>query len=172
MTDPAITDPADSVTVSAYTKASPDRAFQVFTAEIGSWWNPGHHVLPGPHKAMGVDPYVGGRLWDENLAGEICVWGRVLVWQPGEVFAFAWLVGTDWTIQQPDTPASRVTVTFSPEDGGSRVTLVHDEISAHGPGWEGIMAGVGSPGGWPAGLTTFAEVADRPVPAAKAGIAP
>ena len=151
----------DSVTVSVTTTASPDRAFEVWTAEIGSWWDPDHHVLPGTVTAMGVDPFVGGRLWDTNTEGQTCVWGRVLRWEPGVVFAFAWLVGPDWRVPHPDAPASRVTVTFTEQDGGTLVELVHDQISAHGPGWESVYAGVGSPGGWPSGVRHFAEVAER-----------
>jgi uncharacterized protein YndB with AHSA1/START domain len=153
----------DRVKVSVFTTATPARAFEVYTAGITSWWNPDHHVLPGTHKDMGVDPLVGGRLWDENTDGDICVWGRVLGWEPDQVFAFSWLVGPDWGVAPPDAPGSRVTVTFTAVEGGTQVDLVHDQIAAHGPGWEGVRDGVGSPGGWSAGLAHFAEVASQAV---------
>jgi hypothetical protein len=51
-----------------------------------------------------------------------------------------------------------VTVTFSPTDSGTQVTLVHDQLDAHGPGWESVRDGVGSDGGWPAGLRQFVGV--------------
>jgi uncharacterized protein YndB with AHSA1/START domain len=168
----AMTEPAqveDSIRVDVLTKASPQRAFEVWTAEIGSWWNPKHHLLPGPLAAMGVDPEVGGRLWETNTAGETCVWGRVLRWEPGEVFAFAWLIGPDWGVPHPDAPASRVTVTFAAEGDRTRVTLIHDRISAHGPGWESVYRGVGSAGGWPGDLASFAATADRAVPSIPTG---
>jgi hypothetical protein len=50
-----------------------------------------------------------------------------------------------------------VTVTFSLTNSGTRVTLVHDQLDADGPGWELIRDGVGSDGGWPAGLRQFAD---------------
>ena len=154
----------DAVAVSATTTADPGLAFEVFTARIAQWWNPEHHVLPGTQKAMHIEPFVGGRLWDENTDGETCTWGRVLTWDPGRVFAFSWLIGTDWAVPAPDAPGSRVTVTFTAVGGGTRVDLVHDHLAAHGPGWRGIREGVGGTGGWPAGLALYVALADRAVP--------
>ncbi len=155
----------DAVGVSVTTTADPGLAFEVFTARIDQWWNPDHHVLPGALKAMGVEPFVGGRLWDENTDGETCTWGRVLTWEPGVVFAFSWLVGPDWGVPAPDAPGSRVTVTFTGlPGGGTRVDLVHDQIAVHGTGWEGVRGGVGSPAGWPAGLGRYVAVADQVQP--------
>jgi uncharacterized protein YndB with AHSA1/START domain len=135
---------------------APDRAFEVFTKGMNSWWTRSHHVQTGELKDIGADPFVGGRMWEENDAGDVCVWGRVLVWEPPTTFAFAWLIGPDWSIPTPDAVGSRVTVTFTPAPGGTRVELVHDQLDAHGPGWEGVAAGVGSDGGWPGGLRQFA----------------
>lgn len=135
---------------------APDRAFEVFTKGINSWWTRAHHVQSGELKEIGVDPFAGGRMWEENDAGDVCVWGRVLVWDPPARFAFSWLIGPDWGIPRPDAMGSRVTVTFTPSDFGTRVELVHDQLDAHGPGWEGVATGVGSDGGWPAGLRQFA----------------
>jgi uncharacterized protein YndB with AHSA1/START domain len=95
-------------------------------------------------------------MWEENDAGQVCTWGRVLTWDPPHTFAFSWLIGPDWAVPGPDAPGSRVTVTFDRTDSGTHVTLVHDQIDAHGPGWESVRGGVGSDGGWPAGLRQFA----------------
>ena len=66
---------------------APDRAFAVFTAGIDRWWTRAHHVQSGELKEIGVDPHVGGRMWEENDAGEVCTWGRVLTWDPPTTFA-------------------------------------------------------------------------------------
>jgi uncharacterized protein YndB with AHSA1/START domain len=155
-------DSTDTTTVStsAFTRADPATAFDVFTARIDTWWNPDHHVIGGTLHAMGIEPFVGGRLWDENTDGETCTWGRVLAWEPPTTFAFSWLIGSDWAIPADDAPASRVTVTFAPEAGGTRVHLVHDRLDAHGDGWQSVRDGVGSPGGWPGGMAAFAAAAD------------
>lgn len=146
-----------AVRTSVRVAAGPERAFEVFTAGIDRWWNRSHHVQPGTLKAIGVEPRVGGRLWEENDAGDVCAWGRVLTWDPPRTFAFSWLIGPDWGIPGPDAPGSRVTVTFSPDGSGTRVDLVHDQLDAHGPGWESVRNGVGSDGGWPAGLREYAR---------------
>lgn len=145
-------------------RADAARAFEVFTKGLDSWWTRDHHVLQGTLKEIGCDPYVGGRMWEENAAGETCTWGRVLTWEPPSVFVFSWLIGPDFGVPGPDAQGSRVTVTFTPNDAGTLVELVHDQLDVHGPGWEGLAAGVGSDGGWPLGMRTFAAEVER-VPA-------
>lgn len=138
--------------------APPDHAFTVFTAGIDRWWTRSHHVQSGELKEIGIDPFVGGRMWEENDAGEVCTWGQVLAWEPPAMFAFSWLIGPDWGIPAPDARGSRVTVTFTAVPTGTLVELVHDRLDVHGPGWEDVRRGVGSEGGWPAGLRQFAAV--------------
>jgi len=152
-------DNATSVRTAIDVAVPPEHAYRVFTEGMDSWWTRTHHVQAGQLKRMGVDPQVGGRLWEENDAGDVCVWGRVLTWDPPREFVFSWLIGPDWGIPGPDAPASRVTVTFTPADAGTRVQLVHDRLDAHGPGWESVRDGVGADGGWPAGLRQFADAA-------------
>jgi uncharacterized protein YndB with AHSA1/START domain len=135
---------------------TPEHAFQVFTAGIDRWWTRSHHVQSGELKEIGVEPFVGGRMWEENDAGEQCAWGRVLEWEPPCRFVFSWLIGPDWGIPAPDAEGSRVTRHLHPHETGTRVELVHDRLDVHGPGWEGVRAGVGSGGGWLAGLRQFA----------------
>jgi uncharacterized protein YndB with AHSA1/START domain len=147
---------ATVVRTSIEVAAPPERAYQVFTTGIDQWWNREHHVLPGTLKEIGVEPREGGRLWEEMDSGERCTWGRVLVWDPPRRFVFSWLIGPDWGVPAADAAGSRVTVTFTPVDGGTLVELVHSGLDAHGAGWEGVRAGVGSDGGWPNGLRRFA----------------
>ena len=150
------TDETSLVRTTIDVSVPPERAFEVFTTGIDSWWTRAHHVQTGELKEMGVDPFVGGRMWEENDAGEVCTWGSVLTWSPPRVFAFSWLIGPDWAVPGPDAPGSRVTVTFTPTATGTAVTLIHDQLDAHGPGWESVRDGVGSDAGWPAGLRQFA----------------
>ncbi|MCW2752283.1 MAG: hypothetical protein JWR83_3393 [Aeromicrobium sp.] len=138
--------------------APPDRAFEVFTAGIDRWWTRAHHVQSGELKEMGIDPHVGGRMWEENDAGEVCTWGHVTTWEPPHQFAFTWLIGGDWGIPAPDAPGSQVTVTFTPTDAGTRVELVHDRLDVYGEGWENVRNGVDSDAGWPANLRQFAAL--------------
>ncbi|MFB9239792.1 SRPBCC family protein [Plantactinospora siamensis] len=155
MTTKATTDDT-AVRTSVRVDAAPEHAFEVFTAGMDRWWTRAHHVQKGELKEIGVEPRAGGRLWEENDAGDVCTWGRVLTWDPPRTFAFSWLIGPNWQIPAEDAAGSRVTVTFTPTDTGTLVELVHDGFEVHGPGWEGVRGGVGSDGGWPAGLRQFA----------------
>ncbi|MCW2547053.1 MAG: hypothetical protein JWN96_1513 [Mycobacterium sp.] len=141
-------------------KLSQERAYELFTTGIDRWWNRAHHVQSGELKEIGVDPFVGGRMWEENDVGDVCAWGRVLTWEPPREFAFSWLIGPDFAVPGPDAVGSRVTVTFTPTGDGTRVELVHDQLEAHGPQWEALAAAVGSDGGWPGGLRRFVAAAD------------
>jgi hypothetical protein len=142
-------------------KASPERAFTVFTEKMSTWWPEDHHVLRGDGIEMRIEPVEGGRMYDVNAAGEECTWGRVLTWEPPHTFAFHWRLGPTFEIPGPDAPASRVTVTFMPvEDGRTRVELVHDQLDQHGEGWQRLRDAVGQDDGWALTLRRFASVLD------------
>ncbi|MFE9692497.1 SRPBCC family protein [Micromonospora sp. NPDC005806] len=137
--------------------ADPERAFEVFTTGMDRWWVRSHHLLPDELKRVTVEARAGGAIQEESVTGQTCTWGRVLTWDPPRTFAFSWLIGPDWQVPDVDAVGSRVTVTFAPVDGGTRVDLVHDRLDAHGIGWEKVRDAVGSDGGWPALLRGYAE---------------
>lgn len=144
-----------TITVSA----PAEHAFRVFTEEMGSWWPPHYHLIPGEYAATHVEPHAGGRVFDVNAEGETSTWGRVITWEPPRLFAFHWHIRTDWGLPDSDTPASRVRVTFtSLDDGRTRVDLVHDELDRHGEGWEKVHGALASPNGWDMILEGFASV--------------
>lgn len=151
------TDDSTSVRTSIDVAAPPERAFAVFTEGLDTWWPRTHHVQSGELKRVWMEPRVGGGLWEENDAGDSCAWGRVLEWDPPRVFAFSWLIGTDWAPPAPGAPGSRVTVTFTPAAAGTRVELVHDRLDVHGDDWRAMRDAVASEGGWPQGLKLFAD---------------
>jgi hypothetical protein len=51
---------ATSVTTSTEIQAPIEHAFRVFTDGIGSWWDPGHHILRAELAEMVFEPRVGG----------------------------------------------------------------------------------------------------------------
>jgi uncharacterized protein YndB with AHSA1/START domain len=105
---------------------------------------------------VAVEPFVGGRMLEVSTTGKQCTWGRVLTWEPPSTFAFSWLIGPDWAVPAPDAKGSRVTVTFTATDDGTHVELVHDQLDAHGEGWETERDSAGGAEGWGSLLARFA----------------
>jgi uncharacterized protein YndB with AHSA1/START domain len=147
-----------SVRSSVDVQAPIERAFRVFTEDIGSWWDPTHHILEGELAEMVFEPRVGGCVYDRGVDGSECRWARVLAYEPPHRFVISWDVSVRWQLETDRDKTSEVEVRFAELDSGhTRVELEHRNIERHGPGWEEMRDAVGSPGGWPAGMRAFAE---------------
>ena len=139
-------------------KAPPQRAFDVFAAGMGRWWPPSHHIGEGELAEVIVEPRVGGRWYETSSTGATCDWGKVLVWDPPRELVLAWQLSADWTYD-PDL-TTEVAVTFTPDGEGTRVDFEHRGLEAYGQRAEDVAKSIGSPGGWPAILQSFATVVD------------
>ena len=60
---------AAPVTETIVVDAPIDRAFEVFTAGIGSWWPPSHHVLQAELAEMVFEPRAGGHIIYRGVDG-------------------------------------------------------------------------------------------------------
>jgi len=135
-----------------------ERAFSVFTDDIGSWWPPGHHILEAELAEMVFEPRAGGHVYDRGVDGSECRWARVLVYEPPGLVVFSWDIDLEWRLESDPERTSEVEVRFVAEtQARTRVELEHREIGRHGPGWERMRDAVASPGGWPDGLRAFAQ---------------
>jgi uncharacterized protein YndB with AHSA1/START domain len=153
---PAATDTA--VTASIHVGVPPERAFEVFTADIGSWWNPDHHILQGELAEMVFEPRVGGSIYDRGVDGSECRWARVLAYDPPARLVFSWDISPSWQVETDPARSSEVEVRFTADpSGGTFVELEHRHLDRHGDGWEGVREAVGSPGGWPSGLERLGQ---------------
>ncbi|HTR75012.1 MAG TPA: SRPBCC family protein [Solirubrobacterales bacterium] len=152
------TDMITEVVQETTVEAPIERAFAFFTEEMGSWWNPEHHIIEAPLERMVFEPRVGGAIYDVGTDGSECRWSRVLAYEPPELVTFSWDIGLDWKVEADPARTSEVEVRFV-EDGPerTRVVLTHRHLDRHGEGWEQMREAVGSPGGWPAGLERFAS---------------
>jgi uncharacterized protein YndB with AHSA1/START domain len=147
-----------SVRSEVVVEAPIERAFSVFTDDIGSWWNPDHHILEADLAEMVFEPRKGGHIYDRGVDGSECRWARVLAYEPPDRLVFSWDINTRWELQTDLERTSEVEVRFVPEGTGrTRVTLEHRNLDRHGEGWEGMRDAVGSAEGWPEGLRDFAE---------------
>ncbi len=147
-----------SVRTSIVVDAPIERAFSVFTDDIGSWWNPDHHILEAELAEMVFEPREGGHVYDRGVDGSECRWGRVLAYEPPSRVVFSWDIDTQWQLETDLARTSEVEVRFVAEEANrTRVELDHRNLDRHGEGWEQMRAAVGSPEGWPEGLRGFAS---------------
>jgi uncharacterized protein YndB with AHSA1/START domain len=147
-----------TVRTSVVVPTSPERAFSVFTEEIGSWWPPEHHILQGELDEMVFEPRAGGHVYDRAKDGTECRWARVLVYEPPRRFVISWNVSLQWQLQTDPDRTSEVEVRFVPQgEDVTRVELEHRHLERHGDGWEQMRDAVASPEGWPVGLRRFVD---------------
>lgn len=149
---------ATTVRESIVVDAPVDRAFKVYTDEIGTWWPSDHHVLESELAEMVFEPRVGGHIYDRGVDGSECRWATVLAYDPPHRLVFSWNITLAWGIETNPAETSEVEVRFIPDGPDrTRVELEHRNLERHGDGWEKMRDAVGSPGGWRRGLEAFAE---------------
>ncbi len=121
MTDKATIDP---VTTSVVVEAPVDRAWEVFTQDLRTWWPMKDYSVVGEGSQAFVEGRLGGRFYERTAGGEEAEWGVLTAWEPPERIAFTWHPGT------PVDQATEVEVRFTPEGADrTRVDLEHR-------GWE------------------------------------
>ena len=171
---------AHAVRATIEVAVDPATAFEVFTEEIGAWWEAaerrrhpdGRRVSigrgPGHNGRLRFEPGADGRLLEvyDDTAGDAFEIGRVRVWKPADRLVIQWRQGNFRPGQ-----LTEVEVRFEPVQGGTRVTLEHrgldtlpaDHSTRHGLGtgeaftrmmiefWSGRLGG----------MKALAESADR-----------
>jgi hypothetical protein len=137
-------------------QASPQHAFEVFTAGLDRWWPKTHGIGSAPLRESVIEPRVGGRWLSRHTDGSEAVIGHVRTWQPGECFVVTWEINAQWKPDARAAFASEVEVRFEAEGGGrTRVSLEHRNFERMGaePG-QSMRDAVDS--GWPGLLDLFA----------------
>ncbi len=113
----------DSVKAVIEVRLEPGAAFDVFTAEIDSWYQRGPHSWNFPEKAVGIrfEPRLGGRLIEVHDAatGEGFDCGRITAWDPGVRLVYA------YTSRRLPEPLTEVEIRFDAIASGTRVTWEH-----------------------------------------------
>jgi hypothetical protein len=88
-----------SVRMAVTVDAAVDRAFEVFTQVMTSWWPPEHHILASELVDTVVEPRPGGAMYDVGADGSTCQWGTVIAYEPPNRFAFQWNIDLQWQIE-------------------------------------------------------------------------
>jgi uncharacterized protein YndB with AHSA1/START domain len=147
-----------SVSTAVVVEAPIERAFTFFTEDIGSWWNPDHHIIEAQLAEMIFEPRVGGNVYDRGVDGSECRWSRVLAYDPPVRVVFSWDINLNWKLETDPAKTSEVEVRFIAEGPDrTRVELEHRHLDRHGEGWQEMRGAVGSPGGWGRGLELYGE---------------
>jgi uncharacterized protein YndB with AHSA1/START domain len=158
MTETTTTD--TSARATTHVALPPDEAFRLFTDQMETWWDPTHHIIEAPLARMVLEPYVGGSLYDVGTDGSECRWSRVLAYDPPQLFVFSWDINLEWQLETDLSKCSEVAVTFTAEDGGTRVDLEHRHLDRHGDGWVEMRDMVSK--GWQShGMDRYAAEASR-----------
>jgi Activator of Hsp90 ATPase homolog 1-like protein len=137
-----------------------DRAFRLFTEEIGTWWPKDTHSLSdGPFKDV-FETRLGGRWYELGEDGSECTVGTIVVWEPPARFVLAWQLTPEWKFEPDLDRATQVEVTFEPEaEAATRVTLEHRGFESYGESGTGMRESVGGEEGWPVLMQLYAEAA-------------
>jgi hypothetical protein len=121
----------EPLVVSVHVNAGAERAFEAFTAEMTKWWPLEEISISKPDEVV-VELQEGGEIYEVN-AGVRHHWAWITAWDPPRRLAVEWKV-------DEDAPAATAwEATFEPEDGGTRLTLVHTGWSSYGSGWGGVL---------------------------------
>lgn len=127
----------DGVTGTVHLPCSPETAWSRFTERFAEWW-PREHCLCGEAALDRVYLDLEAGAWGEvRRDGTRTDWGLVEAAEPPALLVLGWQMDarpSPWIPEPDPARASRVTVRFAPEDGGTRVTLTHDRFGAHGDG--------------------------------------
>ena len=141
--------------------ATPARAFQAFTAEIGLWWRPNQlfqFTRRSDAGRLAFEPGEGGRLTETAADGEVFEIGRITAWQPGARLAFTWRQASFAPGQ-----VTEVEIRFEAVGGETRVTVEHRSwetvpqehvarhtfpdavfLQRHGEWWQALLASLRS----------------------------
>jgi uncharacterized protein YndB with AHSA1/START domain len=150
----------DSVVQTSIVVQAPiDRAFRVFTEQLGAFKPREHNMLAVEIAETVLEPHVGGAVFDRGVDGTICRWARVLAHEPPDRLVISWDISPRWQIETDPNRSSEVEIRFiAAARDRTRVELFHRHLERHGEGWESIRDGVAGGDGWPLYLQRFAEL--------------
>ena len=139
-------------------QGGPERAFELFTAQMGAWWPNGRTPAPHPAVDVIVEPYEGGRWYEIDGDGGETQWGKIVMWEPPHRLVLGWQLGRDFKYEAD--LLTEVEVRFA-KMGMDRtlVTLEHRNLERFGDYAEERRSQVD--GGWPSRLADFRQFADE-----------
>jgi len=108
----------EPIVVEFEVRATPEHAFDVWTSRPSMWWPKSHTVTHDPDLIVVFEPFPGGRIYERGSDGVEHEWGEVISWEPPARLNYLWHLFFD------RSEATEISVTFTAQEGGSRVRLV------------------------------------------------
>lgn len=152
---------AEPIRRSVTVRCGQERAFRVFTEEIGTWWPvETHSRAVSDFEDQGVkvervefQTRVRGQVLEHLSNGETLPWGEIIEWDPPTSFTIA------WKPHGRPTPPTEVEVRFTPRGRDTLVELEHRGWERLGPDVEEPRAGYAE--GWNPTLERFRSKAEE-----------
>jgi uncharacterized protein YndB with AHSA1/START domain len=133
-----------------------DRAFRVFTANMGAWWPKEHHIGATALKDCVIEPRVNGRWYELDEGGGTCEWGKVLAWDPPRRLVLAWQLNGEFRYDPELVTEVEVTFTvLGPKQ--TRVDFEHRNLERFGEAAERLRRDMGT--GWGQILDSYVRTA-------------
>jgi hypothetical protein len=145
---------------SAVVPTTPERAFEVFTEEMASWWPYATHSVEGSSdgdtapKTVVFETGPNGRVYEIMSTGEEAHWANVIAWDPPHRFVLDWKLNPSGAIA-----TTEVEVRFAPEGDGTRVELEHRNFERLGETAESTHESYST--GWPTVFQDFVDTLSK-----------
>ena len=137
---------------------SQQRAFEVFTSQLGRWWPREYSIGQSPMADFILEPTIGGRWYEVGEDGKQCDTGRVTAFEPPARLALAWHLNGQFQFDPNPAHASEVEVRFVVEGPTqTRVEVEHRGFERHGGDANAVLGSVDSQTGWTFCLDLFAK---------------
>jgi Uncharacterized conserved protein len=138
-------------------EASQERAFEVFTAEIGTWWPLADKTIGDAEAEIAIiEPRAGGRWYERGVDGSECEWGTVIAYEPSDRLVLDWQISAGWAYD-PELH-TEIEVRFIAEtEERTRVELEHRGLEAYGGDAEQMRQIFASPDGWSGILADYGK---------------
>ena len=139
---------------SVFVNASPQHAFEVFTAGFGRWWPKTHYIGDSPLTDAVVEPRQGGRWYGVHEDGAERPWGQVLVWDPPGRLVLDWQISHEWGYRA-DLHTDVEVIFTAVGDAETQIDFEHRGLEAFGDSEGAVRTRTAMDGGWGTILESF-----------------
>lgn len=140
-------------------RATPQKAFQVFTDGFDSWWPRTHSIGDSPLTRAVLESRAGGRWYSVHEDGSEQPWGEVLVWEPPHRLVLAWRI--DHAFGYDPDLLTEVEVRFEDAgEGRTRMEFEHRHLERFGDSDAAKQTRTSMDRGWGTILGGFQEAAE------------